>query len=322
MLGFFPKLYPGELLYSAIARYQIRSGNLSPKLTIEELFNSRDITATADLPCGLDSLVKNLPLYSSITMDGLIQQHTLYLFYAPFLPPERAKKIEASMRGKAGGDIHTRGGIVASTINTPTYFRFCQSCCQENLKQYGETYWHRLYQIPGVLFCPIHKIPLQDSKSPQQSFNKHEYYFASPENCAISADPFTYSTVTTKKLLTLVQNISYLLEKDFPSRTLEWVTKRYRTLLIEKGYANVTGRVQQKRLIDDFVFFYGREFLEILDSMVTYEDRSNWLCQIVRKHRKVFHPIRHSITIHFLTGSLETFFRSNTDHSAGVLGCV
>ena len=56
MLGFFPRLYPGELLYSVIARYQIRSGNLSPKLTIEELFNSRSITATADLPCGLDNL--------------------------------------------------------------------------------------------------------------------------------------------------------------------------------------------------------------------------------------------------------------------------
>jgi hypothetical protein len=71
MLGFFPTLYPGELLYSAIARYQVRSGNLSPKLTIEELFNSRSITATADLPCGLDNLVKNLPPHSSIVTPYL-----------------------------------------------------------------------------------------------------------------------------------------------------------------------------------------------------------------------------------------------------------
>ena len=90
MLGFFPTLYPGELLYSGIARYQIRSGNLSPKSNIEELFNSRSITATADLPCGLDNLVQNLPSYSSITTESLIQNHTLYPFYAPFLPPKRA----------------------------------------------------------------------------------------------------------------------------------------------------------------------------------------------------------------------------------------
>ncbi|MDJ0691618.1 MAG: TniQ family protein [Xenococcaceae cyanobacterium MO_188.B32] len=88
MLGFFPTLYPSELLYSAIARYQIRNGNLSPKSNIEELFNSRNITATADLPCGLDNLVENLPPYSLVTADSLIQRHTLYRFYAPFLPPK------------------------------------------------------------------------------------------------------------------------------------------------------------------------------------------------------------------------------------------
>ncbi|MGV2828137.1 hypothetical protein [Myxosarcina sp. GI1(2024)] len=70
MLGFFPTLY------SAIAGYQIHNGNLSPKSNIEELFNSRTITATADLPCGLDNLVANLPSYSSVTADSLIQNHT------------------------------------------------------------------------------------------------------------------------------------------------------------------------------------------------------------------------------------------------------
>ena len=72
MLGFFPTLYPGELLYSGIARYQIRSGNLSPKANIEELFNSRTITATADLPCGLNNLVRNLPPYNSIQLPQII----------------------------------------------------------------------------------------------------------------------------------------------------------------------------------------------------------------------------------------------------------
>ena len=116
MLGFFPTLYPGELLYSAIARYQIRSGNTSPKSTIEELFNSRTITATADLPCGLDNLVQNLPSSSSITADSLIQNHTLYPFYAPFLPPKRAKRVKQSMKSDRGGNIHTTAGVMASSI--------------------------------------------------------------------------------------------------------------------------------------------------------------------------------------------------------------
>lgn len=40
---------------------------------------------------------------------------------------------------------------------------------------------------------------------------------------------------------------------------------------------------------------------------------SNWLCCIVRKHRKVFHPIRHLLMIRFLFGNVETFFDSEGD---------
>ena len=186
MLGFFPKLYPGELLYSAIARYQIRSGNLSPKLTIEELFNSRNITAISDLPSGLDNLVQNLQPLSSITVESLIQQHTLYPFYSPFLPSTRARKIETSMKANYGGNIHTRTGIMASALTTPQYFRFCPDCLQDDQDNYGETYWHRSHQTPGVLFCPTHKIPLQNSRIFFQGSNKHVYYAANQENCIIS----------------------------------------------------------------------------------------------------------------------------------------
>ena len=311
MLGFFPTLYPGELLYSAIARYQIRSGNLSPKLIIEELFNSRTITATADLPCGLESFVQNLPKFSSITVDSLIQRHTLYPFYATFLPPKRARQIEISMRGIYGGNIHTRAGIMASAIATPQYFRYCPDCLQADLDKYGETYWHRLHQTPGVLFCPIHKIPLQNSQILLQGLNKHEYQLANPESYPITAQKANYARETTEKLIALAQDIAHLLEATLPSRTIEWFSKRYQTLLIEKGYANTNGRVRQKQLIDDFVFFYGSDFLKTLDSMVVYEDASNWLSQIVRKHRRVFHPIRHLLMIRFLRESIDTFFQNN-----------
>lgn len=116
------------------------------------------------------------------------------------------------------------------------------------------------------------------------------------------------------KLITLSQDSLYLLENTFTSRSLEWFTKRYQTLLIERGYANSSGRVWQKRLIDDFVFFYGQDFLQVMDSMVTYEDTSNWLSQIVRKHRKVFHSIRHLLMIRFLTNSIDTFFQNNQQY--------
>lgn len=314
MLGFFPTLYPGELLYSAIARYQIRSGNLSPKSNIEELFNSRTITATADLPCGLDNLVQNLPSYYSITADNLIQNHTLYPFYAPFLPPQRAKQIQESMKNSKGGNIHTTAGVMASTIFTPQYFRFCSECLQSDLDKYGETYWHRLHQIQGVIFCPVHKIPLQNSQIPLKGLNKHQYEAATESNCQTKDLKLEYNQKVIEQLIRLAQDITLLLENTYPSRTLEWFSKRYQTLLIERNYTNVSGRVKQEKLIDNFLFFYDKDFLEVIDSIVAYEDKSNWLSQIVRKHRKVFHPIRHLLMIRFLGESVDTFFQNNKQY--------
>jgi len=37
MVSFFPTMYEDELIYSAIARYHVRSGNTIPKQTIDKL---------------------------------------------------------------------------------------------------------------------------------------------------------------------------------------------------------------------------------------------------------------------------------------------
>ncbi|MEM7553347.1 MAG: TnsD family transposase [Cyanobacteria bacterium P01_A01_bin.84] len=314
MLGFFPTLYPGELLYSGIARYQIRSGNLSPKANIEELFNSRNITATADLPCGLDNLVQNLPPCSSITADNLIQNHTLYPFYAPFLPPKRAKLVYRLMKSTKGRNIHTTAGVMASVMRTLQYFRFCPKCLQSDLNEYGETYWHRLHQIQGVIFCPVHEIPLQNSSVSIQTSNRHQYEAASELNCSSKSLKHNYNKTTVKHLVNLAEDIAKLLENNYSSQTFEWFTKKYQTLLTERGYANVFGRVRQKKLIDDFIYFYNAEFLEITNSIVAYKKNNNWVSRIARKHRQVFHPIRHLLIIRFLEESVDSFFNNNRQY--------
>jgi len=60
------------------------------------LFNANNAIATADLPCNLDALVVNLSLISNITVEDVVQNYTLYPFYAAFLPGERSpQNIEA-----------------------------------------------------------------------------------------------------------------------------------------------------------------------------------------------------------------------------------
>lgn len=155
MLSFFPNPYPDEILYSVFARYHIRSGNLGPKQTMQELFNSQGAIATVDLPCNLAALADNLSHLSDVSAEALIQKYTLYPFYAPFLPPERSQQIRQALKSDSGGSIHDQTRIRASVIKTPKFLRFCPQCAAEDQANWGELYWHRSHHVPGNLMCPI-----------------------------------------------------------------------------------------------------------------------------------------------------------------------
>ena len=314
MISFLPKPYPDEILYSILARYHIRSGNTSPKATLKELFNSQTTIATIDLPSNLDYLIKNPQFVSNYQIEDLIYKHTLYPLYSPFLPPERASQVLESMKGDDGGDIHTRAGIMASSITMPKYFRFCPTCLEEDLHNYGESYWHRIHQTPGVLACPLHRQILQNSIVSLQGFNRHEYYATSTRNCHINKQDNIYSRETLEKLLVLAKDIFWLINSNLTSQKINWFRKRYVNLMIEHGLATATGRIYQKKLLDSFLLFYGSEVLNSVNSIVSFTNENNWVSSIVRKHRKSFHPIRHLLMMRFLQTSPEEFFQHNYEY--------
>jgi hypothetical protein len=308
MTSFFPTPYPDELLYSVLARYHVRSGNLSPKATLRELFGSTTITATVDLPSHLNALVQNLPPLSKHTVESLIQNHTLYPFYAPFLFPDKAELVNSSMIEHSWGDIHTRAGIMASSVRTPSRLRFCPACFREDQEKYGEAYWHRLHQLPGVVVCHVHLTLLQDSNVAVRAANKHEFIAASEDNCLPKLRQLNYQSDTFKQLVGLAQDVEWLLSNVITPEDTALLVGRYKSLLIDGSLATTTGRVRQGELIHRFSSFFGSELLELLDSDVSYESESNWLSNIVRKHWKTFHPLRHLLLMRFLGHPVTSFF--------------
>ena len=60
---FFPKMYEDELLYSAIARYHIRSGNISYSYTTKDIFGRVTVKSSIYLPSNISNLVKYFNYY-------------------------------------------------------------------------------------------------------------------------------------------------------------------------------------------------------------------------------------------------------------------
>lgn len=308
MLSFFPNPYPDELLYSVLARYHVRSGNTSPKITLRELFGKEVATAIVDLPCNLAALTKRLSDFSNYTYLDFIYNNTLFPFYAPFIPEERATLILKAMKSNNGSSINTRIGIMANTVQNSVYLRFCPLCLQEDITSYGEAYWHRVHQIPGVVLCTKHNIPILDSLVHWHEMNKHEYIAADEANCKAYPYKLAFNAVVIEKLSKLYQGAAWILNARLKSKGISWFYEGYKYILINKGYATPNGKVHQEALLKDFYQFYEPEVLKLTQAEINIDSQENWLSSIVRKPRKIFYPIKHMLVINFLQLSVQEFF--------------
>ena len=331
MVAFFPTPFVDEVFYSILARHHTASGNISPKATIMDLYGITTVTAVVDLPAHFDALMRNLPVNHPYTADELIKAHTLFPFYSAFLPPQRASLVFESMKGDIGHSVHNRFGIMASSISTDKTLKCCRKCFDVDRIRWGEPYWHRVHQVPGVYICPTHRIPLCRSRF--LSLNRHEFISATREDyhremqeasgdngggfiqdvSSAWDDAVSKATILLEddelstKYRILVDNVDKLLNSSHPNRPMEWFANHYVARLKEIGLANVHGHVRQLEFRREFLRYYGEQFLNVMQSSVS-DPEDNWLNSIVRKHRKTFHPIRHLLLMQFLGISLDDLF--------------
>ena len=114
MLSFFTDPYPDELLYSVFARYHFYSGNIDLKDTLTELFGKNSAIPSFEIGSHLRFLCNVLG--GSYSPDRLIQEHTIFPFYAPFLPGNRKRELLKDITSSDGKGIYTKIGIVAGSI--------------------------------------------------------------------------------------------------------------------------------------------------------------------------------------------------------------
>lgn len=319
MLAFFPDPYMDELLYGVCSRYHLWSGNLYFRDTVEDLFGSGGVKPVIDLPSHIDALVSRLPTGANYTSESLIHNHTLYPFYAPFLSLHRAEQIMSDMRGNCGGGIHTRAGIMAGGVCVPTHLKFCPECVKSDYEQFGEPYWHRLHQSPGVSVCLEHRFFLRDScpicnKSLSNGFIQE--FKALSVSCPVGHNLIHYEyekanseDPLAEHLIHISQDIAFLFTSTPRDVTPEALTDLYINLLQFKGLATPSGRVRLRQVSEEFVYFYGPDILAALESSVIIGDDHSWLATAFRKPRKVLHPIRHLLIMRFLTGSVFEFWK-------------
>ena len=160
MIGFIPELYPDELVYSVFARYYVYSGYSAYVDAAADLFSNKRTRPVPEFINAMNTGTKEI-LLRNISMEKLIEKHTMFPAYSRFIPLERRRKAFKAL-------VQTEGNYM-NLLYIPTgkqnmkYLRWCPECVIHDRDKYGETYWHRLHQIAGMDICPVHHCRLQQS---------------------------------------------------------------------------------------------------------------------------------------------------------------
>lgn len=295
MIAYFPKVYPGELLYSLLARYHRHVGAPGTMHTLDALFGSRKVTATFDLPGHLQLLVDCIPPDCALSVDHIIDTLTLFPYFTAFAPPALRQRIRGAMRSGAIDGLHVRLGLLAFRIRQTQRLRFCPECTLEMNAGRGELWWRRDHQLPGVLVCPGHGCLLRESSVSFSTISRHEFVAATAKNCSprarlVASVP---NNAYLGRLHRLAGRSAELLSNPPSGLTLSGWTMFYRSHMLDTGLAKSTSTMDPRRLDDEFRSFYGRTLSLLPDVMNGDEFTGGWLTSMVRKHRKVSHPLQH-----------------------------
>ncbi len=298
MIDHFPTPYPDELLYSLLARHHLRRRSLSAQDNMDELFDGGRKTAIIDLPTGLQALCDHLGSEATgLTPLGLIENHSLWPFYRSFLTTGQRDQTVRDMVGNGGRAVHGRSGTLAGRVPDPPYLRFCPSCRRLDVRTWGEPYWHRMHQLPGVLVCCEHGEPLCESPIPWRQRTHRQRpmpLLASTPGRRIT----TIDSLEQAHLGALARYAKILFQRDLGMGLVHW-RDYYQAQLQMKDLALFGGRVRQSEFRAAFEGYFGNALLVRLQCAIPPSD-DQWLSKLVRKPTHSNHPLHHLLLWCFL----------------------
>src|SRR6185295_9463170 len=108
-------------------------------------------------------------------------------------------------------------------------------------ERYGETYWHRLHQVPGVEVCPIHRAHLRNSAAPLRHSMGREVFVTAEQALAETTDSCDDASPVLPAQLQIAEDVAWLLAHPQLEGYIVGHRQRYIGLLFERGLATYRG---------------------------------------------------------------------------------
>ena len=155
------------------------------------LFGSKAIKPTIELPNRINFLVETTLLHLVCEAKQVVLEHTMFPYYAAFLGVEKRNKLLQAMLRDGPNKAFGQAGNFVRQVPSSSNLRYCPECIENDIRIYGEPYWHRIHQVPGIRVCPQHQLLLQERCVECQSTfsDKKTGFFSLDDNCLNGSTP-------------------------------------------------------------------------------------------------------------------------------------
>lgn len=312
-LYFFPTPYPDECLYSIFCRYFVRSGSTSNKKTVFELFGeAQSITSFVYLPRRLELVDEWVGPDSLITREWLANNNSCYGYFSIAFTEMMLREMEEKIvTGGSNRSLERQMIQKCRKSHWPEYLRYCPECTKEDIESFGETYWHRLPQLPGVEYCLKHGKAIQNS-SVHLKETTMRFLPASHTLLKLEGKEKAEKWMDKEKYLMIAKDSEWLLMNGRRMKGCREVARKYKELFMEKGLTTAQGIRYTERIKSEFINYHGEHFLSQM-----FPDRKDplyWLDFAFVSVSEHLRPLHHILLMEFLKGSAEGFYKAVPDN--------
>ncbi|WP_341318704.1 TniQ family protein [Paraburkholderia sp. IMGN_8] len=158
---YFPRPYPDELTSSLLIRASRHLGIPFDKVL-------KDLTGVGRKRLHFLNpfALKKIADSTGMAYDEILVNHTLYPYVTAFMTNGHRERLRASLVAAAPQIRSDFNWLVGAPWSRLACRRFCPECLLDDLREHGESYWHRLHVLPGVYTCTKHRSPLLGTDIP------------------------------------------------------------------------------------------------------------------------------------------------------------
>jgi len=224
----------------------------------------------------------------------VVLEHSLFPYYGAFLP-DGAWASWLTKLPQSGRGVFTSLGINASRVALPRALRFCPACRTEDELRYGDPYWHRSHQVPGMLVCARHAEPLHRTSIPYRLVRRHEMPVADRERMYGIPD-FEIQSEDEKAILVRVAELSTTLlglSAPVPLNGPGWGDVYRRAAVGARLLRG--GRIDHAAMEELMRSGFSERLLQFLGLAFKPRSESSWVRQMFQNSAKKHQPLEHIV---------------------------